>query len=203
MAAVATRTFKEQFPWDQTDKLLANLRSLMAVLDATLLPLIAAKGEYENATAETRAIILQRFNTQIQPIFDEILSATSLGAIFTCNSLTPIKVGLGYKTFIIDRGSWLLFTPSPYMAAVSASDGRRAMTGVFVSFDRGTGQLVMNVLTLTGDGATAADWYISATPPPYVPQAIDAGVIGDTPDRESVSFTYIREDLGSDGNGYV
>lgn len=184
------QSFSALFPWKPGDPVLGGLRDLMNVLDALLLPAVTAKTDYEQTINELRATILTRFNESIQPIFDEITSVASLGAIFTATSSSIYPVSLGTKSFILDPGARNTFAASPYLAIVSRSNPALAMTGTTTFYDRITGQLIVNVTATSGTAGTAADWDIAAAPPPFVPAALDAGVIEqpDSTPKQNVRF---------------
>jgi hypothetical protein len=110
---------------------------------------------------EVKEAGLYRLNDVLTPLINNTVA--HLGQIpnlFVARSSTSVSVGTGAKTFIIaetDRPTWIV-TNTVYVARLD--DPAVNMTGDLVSFDRVTGQLVLNVLDARGSG-TFGDWLIS------------------------------------------
>lgn len=78
-------------------------------------------------------------------------------------STSSVTVGTGSKTFTIETGKSFAVGERVWINARTNNYMRYGMSGYVVSYDSGTGQLVVNV-TEIGTVGTLADWVISKSP---------------------------------------
>lgn len=85
-------------------------------------------------------------------------SAAAIAGAFVGTSTSSLTIGTGNKTFATQGGEQ--YTPGITMTAVSQANTANWMAGQVVSYNSGTGALVINV-TATGGSGTFADWNLS------------------------------------------
>jgi len=85
-------------------------------------------------------------------------SAAALAGAFVGTSASSLTIGTGNKTFATQAGEQ--YTAGITMTAVSQANNANWMAGQVVSYDSGTGALVINV-NATGGSGTFADWNLS------------------------------------------
>lgn len=141
----------------------------------------AQRSDFAAAERTLVSLGLERINEALLPAYQALVGLAQLGVLFSTSSTTSVTVGLGTRSFSVAEEDRERFAAASYLSAASAADGRIAMTGLLESYDRTAGELVIQVLTAAGSG-DAADWIITACPPPIVPVVIDAGYFDAPPD---------------------
>ena len=128
---------------------------------------INCQAEVINCQAEVGEAVAQVALATIQANNAESSAQVALLAPGTsANSTTPITIGQGDKTFIIETGK--LFVEGMTLKAYSSSS-KFWLIGSVHSYNSGTGELILNVSTDFGVG-TYSDWTISLSAPiPDVP----------------------------------
>ena len=134
------------------------LSRLQAAEASTAADVINCQAEVINCQAEVGEAVAQVALATIQANNAESSAQTALLAPGTsANSTTPITIGQGDKTFIIETGK--LFVEGMTLKAYSASS-KFWLIGFVHSYNSGTGELILNVSTDFGVG-TYSDWTIS------------------------------------------
>lgn len=87
-------------------------------------------------------------------------AAAALAGAFIGTSATVVAIGAGNKSFTTQAGE--LYTPGVFLTAVSQANSANFMFGQVVSYNSGTGALVLGVQA-TGGSGTFADWNLSLT----------------------------------------
>ena len=134
------------------------LSRLQAAEASTAADVITCQSEVNEAVAQVALATIQANNAESSAQTALLAPGTS------ANSTTPITIGQGDKTFIIETGK--LFVEGMTLKAYSAGNW---IIGTVSSYNSGSGELVLNVTTIFGTG-TYSDWTISISAPiPDVP----------------------------------
>ncbi len=134
------------------------LSRLQAAEASTAADVITCQSEVINCQSEVNEAVAQVALATIQANNAESSAQTALLAPGTsANSTTPITIGQGDKTFIIETGK--LFVEGMTLKAYSSSS-KFWLIGFVHSYNSGTGELILNVSTDFGVG-TYSDWTIS------------------------------------------
>jgi len=121
--------------------------------------------------SELIAEALSRINEEIQPVVEQIEGFAHLGNLLYCESVTPVAIGTGAKTFIVDEAFRNTFAAPLYVIINAASDATKWMAGQITAWTPETGTLVVAVTDTRGSG-TFAGWQISVCSiPPETPPA--------------------------------
>ncbi|RFB80396.1 hypothetical protein [Methylovirgula sp. 4M-Z18] len=152
----------------------------MAALDLRLRTLESYKPNFDALLAQIQQVGLDRLNTALLPVYNELVSIANLGAIFVATSAPSVTVATGNVPFVIDASLAQQFAPAQWLVAMSADAGV-VMAGHVVSYVRATGTLTINVSNAFGAGAHG-NWTIFPTVPPLLTaQAIDGGTLDGQP----------------------
>lgn len=136
------------------------LSRLQAAEASTAADVITCQSEVNEAVAQVALATIQANNAESSA------QAALLAPGTSANSTTPITIGQGDKTFIIETGK--LFVEGMTLKAYSSSS-KFWLIGFVHSYNSGTGELILNVSTDFGVG-TYSDWTISLSAPiPEVP----------------------------------
>lgn len=109
---------------------------------------------------ELTAYGTERIETFVAPIIASIRSAADLGALLTAPSVSALAIGTGPKTFVIGEGQRRLYAPSAMIVAVANDNPAAVMWGRRVAYDASSGELTIDVLSVTGAG-TFSSWTLS------------------------------------------
>lgn len=136
------------------------LSRLQAAEASTAADVITCQSEVNEAVAQVALATIQANNAESSA------QAALLAPGTSAKSTTPITIGQGDKTFIIETGK--LFVEGMTLKAYSSSS-KFWLIGSVHSYNSGTGELILNVNTNFGVG-TYSDWTISLSAPiPEVP----------------------------------
>lgn len=144
--------------------------------------------------SSARDMLGQGYATHFFPMVNQTVSAvqtavTAASAIATAStntsSTSSVLIATGSKTFTVQTAKALI--PGMWYIMASAANVLNSMTGQIVSYDSGTGALVINVQGTTGSG-TYADWSGSVTGPLYIPAEAAVGEILTTPTYPGVKW---------------
>lgn len=136
------------------------LSRLQAAEASTAADVITCQAEVGEAVAQVALATIQANNAASSAQSALLAPGTS------ASSTTPITIGQGDKTFIIETGK--LFVEGMTLKAYSSSS-KFWLIGSVHSYNSGTGELILNVSTDFGVG-TYSDWTISLSAPiPDVP----------------------------------
>jgi hypothetical protein len=124
------------------------------------------KEKIDDAVDVLEAVALQRLNDTFTPLIVEAQQRlNNLGASFSGESLDSETIGLGVKIFTLTEATAANYVFTDYVNIRTAiTSGGGSMLGQVVSFDRGTGNLTVNVVHVEGSG-TFADWLIRVGAP--------------------------------------
>lgn len=115
---------------------------------------------------------LVRLNDAIEPIYQSLASISQLGILFYGTTTSQLTMGLGSTTLIIDATDAPRFAAAGYLCIQDIANPAIYMTGLFTSYDRTSGTLVLNVDTVVGSG-TYSSWQVFPAPNPAgLPQAV-------------------------------
>lgn len=108
---------------------------------------------------------ISRINEVVTPLVVEAIERVQqIPEMFEATSATSLTIGTGLKTFIVEQGERNTFAPLRTVMATVLGDGSKGMGGDVISFDRGTGELIVDVVLTRGAG-TFATWEIATSPP--------------------------------------
>jgi hypothetical protein len=146
--------------------------------------------DWQKAVDTLNDVGLNRINSALTPVFQAYSEIASLGAIFSATSSTTLDLSPGTKTFVIDAPLRNQFAPARWMSALS-SNALMSMAGLVTSYDRTTGNLVVNVVEVYGSGSFSS-WQLSPSSPPILAAAVvDGGVYDSTTvETDNVPFVY-------------
>lgn len=97
----------------------------------------------------------------IIPIRDAIKSAGDLGAILTASSVSAVNMAVGTVDFVVVEADRTKFAPPAMLVVASTDNPEKLMWGRRVTYDKVTGVLSVEVLSVTGSGLYSS-WTISA-----------------------------------------
>lgn len=103
---------------------------------------------------------LGRIDTAVQPVVAAIRAAASLGAILSASSVSAVTISAGVKTFTVVEADRPNFAPSAMLVAVANDDPSCVMWGRRISYSGATGELSIEVLSVSGAG-TFSSWTVS------------------------------------------
>ena len=104
-----------------------------------------------------QAIIDQTIN----PLIEQILASADLGTVFTAHSVSSVDLETTSVTFVILPDERIKFAPAAMLTAVDEDNPSRVMYGRKTSYDRSTGELQVEVLSVNGTGIVSS-WVITA-----------------------------------------
>lgn len=108
-------------------------------------------------------VALQRINDVILPLVTEAQERlTDLTNLFAAASATSVEVGTGTKTFVITDGFRDTWVVPEYVFVEKVGDPTVWMSGRSTSFNRSTGQFIMEAEDFGGAG-TVASWGMSVS----------------------------------------
>lgn len=116
-------------------------------------------------SAKTAAFLeaLQPWTDELNALAVAIVLQNS-AANFSSTSTTSITIGAGSKAFTVQSSK--LYLPGQWLNIASlANPTTRVMYGPITSYDVNTGALVVDVQSIIGGGAVAADWQITPSGP--------------------------------------
>ncbi|BCM87901.1 hypothetical protein [Methylobacterium indicum] len=152
----------ETFSKDRLDQAFAYLVQRLLVLDSF-------RPSWEEQLSLFQTIGLTRLDDALRPVYEDLVSITQLGVMFTASSKTATVLGTGLKTFTISDADKTRFAAAGYLSIQDVSIPENTMFGLLQSYDRVSGQLSILVDQFVGDeGATIANWRISAAASPNV-----------------------------------
>ncbi|MEN3238544.1 hypothetical protein PUR29_34460 [Methylobacterium ajmalii] len=152
----------ETFSKDRLDQAFAYIVQRLLLLDSF-------RPSWEEQLSLFQTIGLTRLDDALRPVYEDLVSITQLGVMFTASSKTATVLGSGLKTFTISDADKTRFAAAGYLSIQDVGIPEHTMFGLLQSYDRTTGQLSILVDQFVGEeGATAANWRISAAASPNV-----------------------------------
>jgi hypothetical protein len=158
-----------------------NLNNRIAALETY-------KPNFDAELATIQQVGLDRLSQVLIPIYDRLVAVAELGALFRAHSSSTLAIAAGPQTLTIDAASAAQFAAAAWVIAVN-DDGSAAMAGPVTSYDRTTGDLVVDVVEGEGSG-TFASWSISPWAPTQLSSGTDDGDI-DHPGATPVIAGYL------------
>src|SRR5579871_228658 len=143
----------------------ATLSTRFSSIDLRLDALENVSASWNDAAQALINLGLQRINAELTPAFEAVQSMTDIGLLLIAKSHVAVTAGAGDIHFFVDPTDRHRYAPPAYVAAMP-EDGSPApaMLGRVVSFDRISGELVVNVDRVSGSGTIDA-WVISPCSP--------------------------------------
>lgn len=133
--------------------------SYPAIVDAPDAPVRVQAGDEYAAVADAFAAYIASmpamYNALADWFQDTAASLTSQG--FSGTSVTSLTIGTGAKSLIASTGA--AFVGGQAVVIASAANPANSMTGTVVSYDSETGEMDVNVTSVSGSG-TFANWTI-------------------------------------------
>lgn len=111
--------------------------------------------------AALRAYGTQQIDTVVNPIRTALKEAADLGAILTAGSVSPVILGAGVRTFVINEIERTKFAPAAMLVIVANDDATKVMWGRRLTYSKTTGELAVDILSSRGAGEVSS-WTISA-----------------------------------------
>ncbi|MDB5610660.1 MAG: hypothetical protein JWP25_7560 [Bradyrhizobium sp.] len=154
-------TFPELVFTDTEDFDATRLNKAMEVIDQRLRVLEPFSPQWEVAVNELRLFGLARINETIAPAYERVQRLAQFGFL-VADSATSLTLSGGHDfTFVIGAGPKRdLFTPTPFLAITREANATDYAVGRFKSYDARTGNLVVTILTVTGNAGPFSDWWI-------------------------------------------
>lgn len=139
-----------------------RLNKAMQVIDQRLRSLEPFTPSWQAAVDELRAVGLSRLNDAILPAYNRVQLLSAMGFLFA-GSETPITLAVGAATFNIGNlDERDLFVPTPFVAITRASTTEDYAIAQLVSYDKTTGDLMVQIKSVTGNPGPFSDWQIGA-----------------------------------------
>lgn len=128
------------------------------------LRIAGAENTLQNVDAvanRVESLALDRLNSVLTPLTAEAIERlTSVSTLFEATSDSPVEIREGTRSFVIPEGKRLSFAALAYLVIFPTGDLSRYMAGRTVSYDRTTGELVVDVMRAVGEGESS-DWQIA------------------------------------------
>ena len=163
---MSERRLDEQFQWPSDEPLQRDLKRLMAELEARFQGLEAVAGSFEESVQDFNELGLSRLNDLLTPLASEAVDRLQdITRLFAATSTTTATIALGEHTFVIPVDQRNTFVPTPYLAIDAVGHEDVGMIASRGTFDRETGNIVVNAVALAGSG-TYSSWQLSTSPSP-------------------------------------
>lgn len=169
------------------DLLIKVLNTRFNALEKVIPPL-------EGAEAELLSVGLSRINDTLAPAVNTLTQLLDLGALFEADSETEVVVAEGPTTFVIVASQRAPFAPASQLIITTPDDEDATMWAKKISYNRDTGELLVDVQATLGEG-TFSNWHVAlAITPDIIPPG---AILKDGP----VSFqSYVDIALTANGN---
>lgn len=129
-------------------------------IDRRLNGLEDQKSTLDSVIEEGRTVFRTRVDDILLPLVQEVYEIAQVGVILRAHSATEIEISLGGKTLFVDPDEKNRFAAPTYVSVIANSDPSRAMFATVVSYNRNTGELVIDVDRFIGAG-NGADWIVT------------------------------------------
>ncbi|MDF2369382.1 MAG: hypothetical protein P1V21_01185 [Rhizobiaceae bacterium] len=140
-------------------------------IDARIASNEDVRGDLEAVIEEGRAIFRDKANDVLLPLIQEVSEIANIGVMLRVRSDTEHNVEIGGKTFTVNEGERLRYAPPAYVAVYRMESPQVVMLGQVVSYDSGTGELVVDIDRVSGEGQHGG-WTITPASPSDVADAI-------------------------------
>lgn len=141
-------------------------------LDARIAKVEDQKASLDAVIEEGRTVFRDKATDVLVPLISEVYEIANVGAMLWATSSTEHDPTVtGGKTFILPEGQRLRFAAPAYVAVYRMTSPQAAMLGEVVSYDKDTGELVVNVDRVSGAGY-GGDWTITVSSPSDTAEAI-------------------------------
>lgn len=129
-------------------------------IDTRITGLEAQKANLDAVIEEGRTAFRTRVDEILVPLVREVADITQVGVMLRAHSATPVSISTGGKTLVIDAAEAARFAAPAYVSVIAAGDPARAMYATVLSYDRATGELVIDVERVIGAGS-GGDWIVT------------------------------------------
>lgn len=143
----------------------------------------------DGAVEALTATALRRLDDTFTPVVQEAISALeSVGALFEAESASEETIGLGVRNLVLSAQTRRSFVGTQWVTARPVAAPANGMIARLTSYDRETGLMVLECVTIRGAGTYSA-WTIGVTAPPDLdhagrtdnPHAVTAQQVGTYP----------------------
>ena len=133
-------------------------------IDARLTSLEMRLADVDTIAAAMEKVALDRINNSVTPLVEDARARlASIPNLFSATSLSDVEVGEGEKAFVIEQAARQTWAVAKTVFVQRLGDNTVWMAGDFVSFDRETGDLVIDVSDFQGAGTFRATKAMRAT----------------------------------------
>lgn len=159
-----------------TDDMEANAATfniLFGDVNLRLKELEKAGSALKKARDEIVDLGLARINEVVGPALQAVEDISDLSDLFRAASLSSVEIGTGVREFNIEPGDRLKFAAPLYVAIAVNGQLDKWMAGQVQSWNNETGQLMVDVTNIRGEGIFA-DWVVTPTHIPETGPTINA-----------------------------
>jgi hypothetical protein len=133
-------------------------------VDSRLDALEGLRTDWNAAIAAITQEGLDRISMVLEPATEKLLGQLNVGIFLQAHSPTEAIVATGRVSLYVEEDERGQFAPAAYVNVMPAGATSPAMMGAVISYDRTSGELVVNVDQVAGAGV-AGNWLISPTSP--------------------------------------
>lgn len=162
--------------YNLTDDMAANAATfniLFGDVNLRLKELEKAGSALKKARDEIVDLGLARINEVVGPALQAVEDISDLSDLFRAASVSSVEIGTGVREFNIEPGDRLKFAAPLYVAIAVNGQLDKWMAGQVQSWNNETGQLMVDVTNIRGEGIFA-DWVVTPTHIPETGPTINA-----------------------------
>lgn len=125
----------------------------------------------KEAIEQFQSLALSRINDTLVPVVQDAISQlASVGAVFSADSETELSIEPGFVALVLTADTRSSYVITDYVTITYVGDNTKGMLARVDDYDRDTGLMDVEVVSVTGSG-TFSDWVIRIA---TAPVAIDA-----------------------------
>lgn len=143
---------------------LAMVERLLDAIELRLRPVEDKKASLEAVEQLIRDVGLQRINDVLTPAIQSVLLIQERGFLLARSSTPATLAPNNVLTFVIeDEHERAVFVPGPYPALTREGSADDMAVARLIAWEPGTGELMVEVISVFGDPGPHDDWVIVAT----------------------------------------